>query len=139
MSHKYSNPVWWRLGRAGVTSLELGIVALLFLMVLIGCMDLGRYYLTEHSLRTIVAEAARARLVGAIPNGTISGPTTDSFAAIAPFVNNANLISLTVTQSPSFLLGVTTITVTGDYQFTAWSPIWSSLNGTISEQTVIWY
>jgi Flp pilus assembly protein TadG len=101
-------------------------------------MDLGRYYLVEHSLRTIVAEAARAKLVGAIDNGTISGPTADTFAAIAPFANDANL-SLTVTQSPSFKLGVTEITVNATYNFTAYSPIWNSLTGPISENTILWY
>ncbi|HET6239945.1 MAG TPA: TadE/TadG family type IV pilus assembly protein [Acetobacteraceae bacterium] len=128
---------WWRLGRAGVTSLEFGVVALLFLIVLIGCMDLGRYYLVEHSRRTIAAEAARARLVGAIgniPNPT-AGPYSDSFAAIAPFTNDTNL-TLIVTQTPSFKLGVTETTATAFYAFTAYSPIWSSLTGKINEKTV---
>jgi len=137
MSCKSSKPAWPRLGRAGVTTLEFGFVAFLFLMVLIGCMDLGRYYLTEHSLRTMVAEAARARLVTTLP-GTITGPTTDTFAAIAPFVNNANL-TLEITPSPVFLKGITTITVTGTYTFTAWSPIWSALNGKITEKTELQY
>src|SRR5271170_3447536 len=107
MSCKSSKPGWRRLGRAGVTTLEFGFVALLFLMVLIGCMDLGRYYLTEHSLRTMVAEAARARLVTTLP-ATINGPTLETFAAIAPFVNNTNL-TLTVTPSLPFLKGINTI------------------------------
>jgi Flp pilus assembly protein TadG len=114
------------------------VVALLFLLVVIGCMDLGRYYVIEHSLRTIVAEAARARLVGSIPNETITGPTSANFAAIAPFVDNANL-TLQVTQTPSYRPGATQITVTGTYNFTAYSPIWSALDGSISEKTVIWY
>jgi Flp pilus assembly protein TadG len=126
----------WRLGREGVTSLEFGMVALIFLMVLIGCMDLGRYYLVEHSLRTIVAEAARAALVDASINGTID-PTTAGFAAITPFVDNANL-TLQVIQ-PSGFPGVNQITVTATYSFAAYSPIWRSLNGVISESTVLWY
>jgi Flp pilus assembly protein TadG len=136
MSRK-CNKLAWRLGRAGVTSLEFGVVALLFLMMLIGCMDLGRYYVIEHSLRTIVAEAARAALV----NPSIKDPidlTTAGFAAITPFVNNANL-TLSVTQPSSFPGGVNQIIVTATYVFTAYSPIWSSLDGTISESTELQY
>lgn len=137
MSRASSRSAWRRLGRAGVSSLEFGIVALLFLTVLIGCMDLGRYYLIEHSLRTIVAEAARAAQVNPSITGTID-PTTASFAAIAPFIDNANL-TLTVTQTPSFRIGIRKITVTGSYAFTAFSPIWSALDGTISDKTVVWF
>ena len=54
----------------------------------------------EHSLRTVVAEAARAALVNLLINGSID-PTKASFAAITPFVNNANL-TLSVTQPSSF-------------------------------------
>jgi Flp pilus assembly protein TadG len=119
-----------------VTSLEFGIVALLFLTVVIGCMDLGRYYLVEHSLRTIVAEAARAALVDSSINGTVD-PTTVGFAAITPFVDNANL-TLQVTQ-PSGFPGVNQISVTATYMFTPYSPIWSALTGPIRESTVLWY
>ena len=89
------------------------------------------------SRRTIAAEAARTRLVGAIgniPNPT-AGPYSDSFAAIAPFTNDTNL-TLIVTQTPSFKLGVTETTATAFYAFTAYSPIWSSLTGKINEKTV---
>jgi Flp pilus assembly protein TadG len=137
MSRASSKPLWWRLGRAGVTTLEFGVVAMLFLMVLIGCMDLGRYYVIEHSLRTVVAEAARAAQVNSSLSGSID-PTTASFTALAPFVDNANL-NLTVTQTPSGRVSIRQITVIGTYAFTAWSPIWSSLDGLISDQTVVWY
>jgi Flp pilus assembly protein TadG len=120
-----------------VTSLEFGVVALLFLMVLIGCMDLGRYYVIEHSLRTITAEAARAALVNPAISGTID-PTSASFAALTPFVDDANL-TLNVYPSPSFIIGVSTITVIATYNFTAYSPIWSSLNGLISDSTELQY
>src|SRR5271170_7549424 len=96
MSPKFNRSEWWRLGRTGVTSLEFGVVALLFLTVLIGCMDLGRYYLVEHSLRTVVAEAAREAWINSSIKGTVN-PTAYSFGAITPFVDNANL-TLTVTQ-----------------------------------------
>src|SRR5580658_3919504 len=135
MSHASNRPPRQRrrrpLGRAGVTSLEFGVVALLFLMVVIGCMDLGRYYVIEHSLRTVVAEAAREAWVNSSINGTVD-PTTYSFGAITPFVDNADL-TLDVERSRAALGGVKTITVTGTYTFTAYSPIWCSLDREITE------
>ncbi len=132
MSRKCNRPGCGRLGHAGVSTVEFAVVALLFLTVLIGCMDLGRYYLAEHSLRTVVAETARAALVDRSIDGSID-PTTASFVGITPFVDNADL-TLTVTQHPN-RPGVTDIMVTGSYTFTAYSPIWRSLDGTITETT----
>jgi Flp pilus assembly protein TadG len=138
MSHVCNKPARLRLGRAGATTLEFAVVALVFLTVLIGCMDLGRYYLIEHSLRTLVAETARVAQTDATLNGSV--PTTSSFALIAPFGAKAQLnVSQNSVPPPNITPSSIQITVTGTYPFTAWSPIWSSLNGTISEQTVIWY
>jgi Flp pilus assembly protein TadG len=132
MSYACNKPRRWQLGHAGVTTLEFALVAVLFLLVLIGCMDLGRYYLIQHSLRTVAAEAARMTLAYD-NNSTATQPTTASFAAIAPFIDTSNL-NVTV-QQPNFS-GVTIIMVTATYPFVAWSPLWSaSLDGTISEST----
>jgi Flp pilus assembly protein TadG len=120
-----------------VTSLEFGVVALLFLMVVIGCMDLGRYYVIEHSLRTVVAEAAREAWVDSSITGTVD-PAAYSFGAITPFVDNADL-TLNVERSRAARGGINTITVTGTYAFTAYSPIWRSLDGEITETTALWY
>jgi Flp pilus assembly protein TadG len=132
MSYACNKPRQWRLGRAGVTTLEFALVTTLFLLVLIGCMDLGRYYLIQHSLRTVAAEAARMTLAYD-NNSTAALPTTADFVAIAPFIN-ADSLTLTVQQPNSS--GITIIMVTATYPFTAWSPLWSSsLDGTISEST----
>jgi Flp pilus assembly protein TadG len=39
--------------------LEFALVAVPFLFLLIAAMDLGRYFITQHSLRTLTSEAAR--------------------------------------------------------------------------------
>jgi Flp pilus assembly protein TadG len=128
-----------RLGRAGVTTVEFAVVAQLFMTVLIGCMDLGRYYLIEHSLRTVVAEAAREVLVEnkTTYNEMTVTPSSANFGAITPIVDNNNL-TLIVNQFPT-RPGVTQITVTGTYAFTSYSPIWRALDGNITETTVLWY
>src|SRR3974390_2994097 len=52
-----------RLGRWGTVSLEFALVAVPFVLIMIAGMDLGRYFITEHSLRTLAAEAARSAMV----------------------------------------------------------------------------
>ena len=139
MSRKFSRPGSGRLGNAGASTVEFALVVLLFLTVVIGCMDLGRYYLAEHSLRTLVAETARTALVDtSIVNGGISSPGSASYAATTPFIDDANL-TLTVSQYHPNRPGIVTIKVTGTYVFTAYSPIWNSLNGTITETTEVQY
>ena len=150
MSPASSNPrpkrvVPTRLGNAGVTSLEFAIVALVFLSLIIGCMDLGRYYIIEHSLRSFASEAARA----ALANTTMSASSSNamsyysgqawsgSLTAIVPFLDPA-ILTLNVSQNPN-TTGVVSIDVTATYQFTAISPIWNSLNGTLTETTKISY
>jgi hypothetical protein len=46
-----------------VASLEFALVGLAFFMILFTAMDLGRYFLTVHSLRTLTSELARATMV----------------------------------------------------------------------------
>jgi Flp pilus assembly protein TadG len=140
MSRKSNNLGWRRLDRAGVTSLEFGLVALLFLTVLIACMDLGRYYLVEHSLRTVAAEAVRVYMTCYNSNGerTCAQPTRAEYAAIAPFINNANLlVTVSQTSSARTHTGIE-FTAIARYTFTSYSPIWTVLNGTITESTVLW-
>ena len=71
-----------------MTTLEFAIVGGLFLLLLFGSMDLGRYYLVEHSLRTIVAETARYAVAHPSLQGTVD-PTTASFTPITPFIEGS--------------------------------------------------
>src|SRR5689334_6642366 len=51
------------LGRSGTTSLEFALVAIPFIFLLVAGTDLGRYFITRHSLHTLISEAARATLI----------------------------------------------------------------------------
>jgi hypothetical protein len=128
--------MWSRLGCAGVTTLEFAIVGALFLLLLFGSMDLGRYYLVEHSLRTMAAETARYALshplwAGTLPSSGCVDPTTVSFTAITPFIDNS--ASLCVQQQLG-MPGVNQINVTATDQFAPISPIWSLLKGQMTEK-----
>lgn len=141
MSCASSNPLR-HLGRSGVTSLEFAIVAATFMMLVIGCMDLGRYYILEHSLRTFTSEAARSALANSnlsATGGTMSTQTSlASMTAIVPFLD-PSLLTLTISQNSASISSKTVVNVTASYQFTAISPIWSALNGTITDTTQITY
>jgi Flp pilus assembly protein TadG len=155
MSPASSNRARRRQRTRGATSMEFGIVMLVFLPVLFACMDLGRYFLIEESLRSFAAEASRAALADQTVNpnnygrtvnisGTYSGstgfPTSintgNAVNAIVPLLDPSQL-SLTISQtsSGSAVLGVT---VTATYNFTALVPLWSTvLNGAITETTYV--
>src|SRR3954466_2893687 len=49
--------------RSGAVAVEFGIVGLVFFILLLGAVDLGRYQITLQSLRDISAEAARVALL----------------------------------------------------------------------------
>lgn len=131
-----------RLGSPGVTSLEFAVIAATFMALVIGCMDLGRYYIIEHSLRAFTSEAARAALAnGALSaDGTTMSAQTSiaSLTSIVPFLD-PSLLKLTITQNSFTTSSPITINVTATYEFTAFSPIWAALTGTITDSTQITY
>jgi len=49
--------------RRGATALEFAVIGTIFITLLLGVIELGRYYFTVQSLRTVAAEAARAYLI----------------------------------------------------------------------------
>ena len=131
-----------RLRNAGVTSLEFGIVAATFMVLVIGCMDLGRYYIIEHSLRAFTSEAARAALANASLSASGAAMNTQaslsSLTSIVPFLDPSQL-TLSITQNSYSTTTPITITVTATYQFTAFSPVWAALTGTITDSAQVTY
>lgn len=119
--------------RRGVTALEFGIVASMFFMLLLGGMEIGRYYFTWHSFRTAVAEAARAAQVEDPP---LSGCLTGN--ALPAAVRNRLAIRTTGLQicfTRSVVTSVTTVDVTGTYGFTFMVPYFGNTPRTLSETT----
>lgn len=123
-----------RLGRSGTTTLEFSLIGGAFFLLIFGGMDLGRYYITLHSLHTVLGGAVRAAII----NPTLTGCTAPAalVAAQAPFLQ-PSLLSLCVTRATSS--GVTTISVTASYNFNFVVPIWSSSSGTLSDTTTLSY
>ena len=126
--------MWWRgfnraalrrlfHDRRGVTAVEFGFVGLIFFMLLLGAVDLGRYQFTAQSLREIAAIAARAALIN---GNTQASPMSDSALKASvttptnptPFLNPA-LLTLTTTRTTNGGLNTVTVTVTYPFEFVA--------------------
>ncbi len=120
--------------RRGSAALEFGLVAPVFLLLVLGVADLGRFCLTLHSLHTVLGDAARAAIVDPSLDGC-SAPAA-LVAAHAPFLQ-ASQLTLCVAQSVAS--GITTITVNASYSFNFLLPGWSGGSGTLSESTTISY
>lgn len=119
-----------RLGRSGTTALEFGLLAGVFFALLMAGMDLGRYYLTLHSLHTLLGKAMRAALID--PQLTGCSAPVSGLSAATPFLDPAKL---TLCVSQSVASGMTTITVTATYPFTFLLPAWTGDSTTLSDQT----
>ena len=104
--------------RKGTTSVEFALVGALFLALLIGTMEVGRFYLTQQSLREATAVAARRAMVDAAFSGC-AAPLAE-VAATTPLLNPASL-TLCVTRTTS--AGLTTLTVDAAYPFAAVLPM----------------
>jgi TadE-like protein len=131
-----------QLGRQGTTSLEFALVAIPFLFILIAGMDLGRYFITQHSLRTLTAEAARSAMVNCFGSTGACNLTPVQKTAVetaSPFLVPGNFLTFTVSQSAPSGDGVRTITVTAIYPFSFILPVWAGLNGPITVTASVLY
>jgi len=90
-----------RLGRRGSTTLEFALVSLAFLMMLLGSMEVGRYYFTSEAVRTVTAEAARQTMLNYRTSSPSACPTSDSIKTY---------VTSTVARSP--FLGASQLTLT---------------------------
>jgi hypothetical protein len=108
----------FRLGCTGTASLEFALVAIPFLLMLIAGTDLGRYFLTQHSLRTATSTAARSMLISCYPLGPSCTSVAEQFV---PFLGT---ISPTVTVDAANRK----IDISSQYSFTFILPAWAGLN-----------
>jgi hypothetical protein len=145
MSLGFNNRQRLTLGRSGTSSLEFAIVVVPFVLIIIAGMDLGRYFLTQHSLRTLTSEAVRAMLIacyGATAACPMGSSDKAAVAAKVPFLVAGSISWPTANQSaPNASTGERTISVTVTYPFTFILPAWVGQNAgsPISESTQLTY
>ncbi len=127
-----------RLGTRGATSLEFALVGILLMTLVFAGVELGRFMMSLHALRTTVADAARAvALQGAgnlnaarDPCVGLSGPLT-GFSGRAVILGNA---AVTVTMDGCSTLGaVTTVTLTATLSFTFVIPVFGGVGPSLQE------
>src|SRR5690348_10073812 len=106
------------IGEKGSTSLEFAFVAIPFLFLLIAGMDLGRYFITQHSLRTLGAETMRAMLIqcfGQAAACSLPAASRQSAIATVPYLAPASIVLAASQTAPAAGTGFRTITVTAQY------------------------
>jgi len=107
-------------------------------------MDLGRYFITRHSLHTLTSEAVRSALVDCFNQTSACSLTStvkSTVAAKVPFLVPGSIVWVTANQSaPNSATGVRTITVSVTYPFTFVLSAWTGLfTSGISETTSLQY
>lgn len=128
--------------QAGASSLEFALVAIPFLFLLLAGLDLGRYFMTRHALRTLVTEAARLAVINCAGRGECDAATALPAPAVAwamvPFLDAAGAnASLSAQQTVDQATGITTVVATASYEFAFVLPAWTGMNGTFTE-TLRW-
>jgi Flp pilus assembly protein TadG len=98
------------LGRRGVAALEFALVAPLLLLMLLGMVCLGLYFVYLHELQELASSAARASVAGlsATERNTLAQQYIASALANSPLLLAADLTVTTSTSgSPATLYAVT--------------------------------
>jgi hypothetical protein len=123
-------------GDAGTTSVEFAIILLAFLWLLLGTIDLARYFYTVQAVVGLMSEAGRVSLMD--PEwGPCGNNSWTDIATISPLLDS-NQVNLCVSQGLAGV-GVNTVKVTVTYPFTPYTPGLSALAGTITETTTYTY
>lgn len=135
--------------RSGASALEMALVLPVFLTMMIGVLEIGRYIFTMEALRSITAEAARLSMIDptkkstgvVLSGGTISSCTVSSTLKVAaatktPFIDTS---SLTLCISNIVVDSKVTIIVSTQYPFTTLLPILSVMNTTLTDNTTLVY
>ncbi|WP_191058663.1 TadE family protein [Geminicoccus harenae] len=118
--------------RKGTTSLEFAIVGALFFAMLIGTMEVGRFYFTQQSLREVTAAAARRAMVDASFSGCAA--PLEEVAGMTPLLRSTSL-TLCVTRTTS--AGLTTLTVDAAYPFAAVLPMLQLDGNQLTDRTTV--
>ena len=97
MSSRASSRRSLRRDRRGVTAVEFAFVGGAFIMLMLGVIECGRYYITVQSVRLITGEAARKAITQL--NSTIVGGSACSTGAVTGS-NGVTLVNSLLTLTP---------------------------------------
>src|SRR4051812_29241659 len=128
------------LGRSGAVSFELMLVFMTFFMIFLAVCDLGRFWVTTNSVRTLASELVRQTLIycaGQSQTAICALPSSGSHSvataeASVPFLLTSGFAA-TPSASRSAMnatTGVMGITASASYNFRFMLPVW---RGTITQ------
>jgi Flp pilus assembly protein TadG len=113
----------------GTTLVETAIVANVLFMLLLGCLELGRYFFVSESLKYLVGELARAAMLD--PDADWSAQKS-LIVARAPILRPADFSTLDVAIARAAAPALTTVTVTAAYRYSSTLPVLSGLPNSIN-------
>lgn len=117
------------LGRRGATAVELAIAANVLILLLLGGLEIGRYFFVNESLRHLVGELARAAIVN--PDADWNSQK-NAYVARTGILKAANFSRLEVAVARAAAPALTTVTVTANYSHSFLVPGLSRLGGSIN-------
>jgi Flp pilus assembly protein TadG len=144
MSRAFNKISALRLGRAGNTTLEFALVASMFFALIFGVMDLGRYFITRHSVLTLTSELVRATMVqcaGSNTACTLSAANITASESVVPMLTPDHFTASPTASRTAInsTTGMMTITASVSYPFTFLFPVFTTLSGNISNTTQLSY
>lgn len=110
------------LNKRGTTTLEMALIVNVLLMLLVGSLELGRYFFVAESLNYFVGELAHA----AIKNPDADWSTEKRvLIARAPILRPEDFLTLNVDVARAAAPALTTVTIATKYRYTFVLPILS--------------
>lgn len=120
--------------RSGVAAVEFAIIAPLFFMLVIGCIEFGRALMVQQ----VLTNASR---VGARQAITLNGTESEVISTTTGYATGASVsgVSVTVTPSPAAALAgdMVTVGVSVPYSNVSWMPPWFMGTTTLSASSVM--
>jgi Flp pilus assembly protein TadG len=120
--------------RKGVSAAEFAIIAVILFLTMLAVIDVSRYYVTMHSMRTVVAQAARALMINptlATATRTCNSQALVSAAGGLGFVASTGQLCVTETVPQA---GMAEVYIEFDAPFTFFLPIFGVNSVTIVER-----
>lgn len=125
--------------RRGTVAVEFGLIAGILFTMLLGVVEIGRYWATQQSLHTLMAEALRQWQAEI---GNIAGIDAGSLATACAALKTPSLATVPLLKAGlvaysgrqcSIASGVITVQVTISYPFTFFGPLLPSGARTLTE------
>jgi Flp pilus assembly protein TadG len=122
-------------GRRGIATVEFAIIAPLFFLLVLGCIELGRALMVQQ----ILTNASRAGARNAV---TLAGTESSAITAAEDFADGASVAAVDVAVSPppqnASAGDMITVTVTVPYDEVTWVPApWFMGGKTLSATSVM--